>query len=100
MSDDRNRNNNNNSNQIHLQIDEATSKGVYSNFVIVSHSAMEVITDFAFVHTTPARAKVESRIIMSPIQAKRLLRALADNLRKYEERFGEIPTGGEDPFLH
>jgi hypothetical protein len=87
-------------NQLQLHIDEATSKGIYSNFVILSHSVMEVTADFAFVHATPARAKVESRVIMSPIQAKRLLRALADNLRKYEESFGEIPTGNEDPFLH
>lgn len=89
-----------NPNQLQLHIDEATSKGVYSNMCIVSHSVMEVVVDFGFMHAAPARAKVESRIIMSPIQAKRLLRTLADNLRKYEERFGEIPTGGEEPFLH
>jgi hypothetical protein len=86
--------------QLQLHIDEATSKGIYSNFVIISHSMMEVTADFAFVHTAPARAKVESRIIMSPIQAKRLLRTLAENLRKYEETFGEIPTGNDEPFLH
>jgi Protein of unknown function (DUF3467) len=82
--------------QLQLHIDEATSKGIYSNFVIVSHSMMEVTADFAFVHTAPPRAKVESRIIMSPIQAKRLLRTLAENLRKYEDTFGEIPSGNDE----
>jgi hypothetical protein len=87
-------------NQIPLQIDEATAKGSYSNFVIVSHTAMEVVVDFAFVHGAPPRAKVESRVILSPMQAKRLLRTLAENLRKYESQYGEIPSPPGEDLLH
>lgn len=98
MSDDPKRQN---PNGIHLSIDDAVAKGSYSNFVIVSHTAMEVVMDFAFVHAAPPRAKVEHRVILSPIQAKRVMRTLADNLRKYEERFGEIQmTGGDEPVFH
>ena len=87
--------------RIQLQIDEAVAKGAYSNAVVISHSEFEVTLDFAFVHAAPPRAKVEARVILAPKQAKSLLRTLAENLRKYEERFGEIPSpSGEEPLLH
>lgn len=87
--------------RIPLQIDDAVARGAYSNTVLISHSETEVVIDFAFVHAAPPRARVESRIILAPRQAKRLLHTLGDNLRKYEERFGEIPSPtSEDPLLH
>lgn len=73
----------------------------YSNFVLITHSPSEVIMDFARALPNMPTAKVGARILMTPLNAKLLLRALADNLRKYEAQFGEIvvPTNLADHFF-
>ncbi|MBN2402635.1 MAG: DUF3467 domain-containing protein [Spirochaetes bacterium] len=78
--------------KIEIKVDDATAAGVYSNFANISHSPDEFIMDFLFVNPAPPPGfgKLASRIILSPGHAKRLLSALAENVRKYEERFGEI----------
>jgi len=83
---------------IQIQIDEATAKGTYSNLVMVSHTENEFVFDFIFVQPTQAQAKVQSRVILSPRQAKRLASTLGDAVTRYEQRFGTIPAV-EEPAL-
>lgn len=66
----------------------------YANFAIISHSPTEVVIDFAQLLPGTPKARVQARILLTPTNAKLLLRALADNLAKYERRFGEITIGG------
>ncbi|MBK8024094.1 MAG: DUF3467 domain-containing protein [Chloroflexi bacterium] len=63
---------------------------VYANVVIVSHTATEVIMDFTQVMPNDPRARIQSRIVMTPTSAKLFLRALETNLERYEEKNGEI----------
>jgi hypothetical protein len=65
-------------------------EAIYSNFVVLTHSPSEMILDFARLLPRTPRAKVYARIIMTPMNAKLLHRALDENLTKFEERFGEI----------
>jgi hypothetical protein len=62
----------------------------YMNLAMISHSPMEVVIDFARILPAMAKARIGSRIILSPLGAKMLLRALTENLAKYENQFGEI----------
>jgi hypothetical protein len=62
----------------------------YSNLALITHSASEIIIDFARVMPNTPKAKVYARIITTPLHAKLLLRALNENLEKYEAQFGEI----------
>ena len=73
-----------------LTISEEVAKGVYSNLAILSHSENEFFVDFASLSPGIPKAVVRSRVIMTPVNAKRLLRALQDNVSKYEEQFGKI----------
>jgi hypothetical protein len=70
----------------------------YANFALITHSASEVVIDFARVLPNVPKAKVHARIITTPVHAKLLLRALHENLERYEEQFGEIrmPADGDD----
>ncbi len=73
-----------------LNIHPDVAKGTYSNLVVVSHNPSEIVLDFAQMLPGLEGATVRERIIMSPIHAKRLLAALNDNLKKYEQQFGTI----------
>lgn len=73
-----------------VEITEEIAEGTYANFALIGHSQTEFLLDFAKTIPGQQKAKIKSRVIMSPIQAKRLLRALADNVAKYEQTFGEI----------
>lgn len=77
-------------NKMEFEIDPATAQGHYSNFVIIAHSPSEVILDFASMLPGMPKAKVGSRIILTPEHAKRLLISLQENLRNYENNFGPI----------
>jgi hypothetical protein len=75
--------------QIELPSDlEAT----YANFALITHSPSEMILDMARILPNVPKAKVYARIIMTPINAKLLHKALGDNLAKFEEKYGEIKT--------
>jgi len=76
--------------QLQVEVDDQTAQGVYSNLAMISHSETEFILDFIFVQPQVGKAKVRSRIITSPSHMKRLLMALEDNIKRYEQRFGEI----------
>lgn len=78
--------------QIQIEIDDLTAQGVYSNLAIISHSPDEFVLDFIFIQPQVPKAKVRARIITSPQHAKRFLSALQDNIKKYEEKFGQIKT--------
>ncbi|MDE2997002.1 MAG: DUF3467 domain-containing protein [Bacteroidota bacterium] len=83
--------------QLNIELSEEVAEGTYSNLVMLAHSAEEFILDFIRVMPGVPKAKVKSRIIVSPPHAKRLLHALADNIDRYEQAHGEI---GENQQQH
>ena len=86
-------------NQVQINIEVSPDlDATYANFALITHSASEVIIDFARVLPNTPRARVHARIITTPMHAKLLLRALNENLEKYEAQFGEIkiPAEGDD----
>ena len=74
-------------NQISIELSENVAEGVYSNLAVITHSATEFVLDFIQVLPGMPKAKVRSRILLTPIHAKRLLRALEDNISKFENLF-------------
>lgn len=84
-------------NQINIELTDETAEGIYSNLAIISHSNSEFIVDFIKLMPGVPKAKVKSRIILTPQHAKRLLRALADNIHKYEDAHGEIQDTEMNP---
>lgn len=82
---------------VNIEIGEKEWEGVYSNFVIVTHSSAEFIIDFARMLPGVKKAKVFSRIVMTPQSAKALLSTLEGNISKYEKDHGKIPTAPADP---
>lgn len=84
--------------RIEIQIDSEVMKGVFANVTNIRHSREEFLLDFLFLQQQPAAfGKLVSRIIVTPGHAKRLLIALQDNIRKYEEQFGLIDPGLTQP---
>src|ERR1700722_19431498 len=79
-----------NQQQLNIELPEELSEGVYSNLAIISHSPQEFVIDFIRVMPGVPKAKVKSRIVVTPEHAKRLMKALADNVKKYEQQFGVI----------
>lgn len=79
-----------NQQNLKLSINPEVAQGTYSNLVVISHNPTEIIFDFAQMLPGVEGATVRQRIIMNPIHAKRTLAALNDNIRKYEQQFGEI----------
>lgn len=77
-------------NQLNIELDEKTAEGVYANLVMISHSPEEFILDFIRVMPGVPTARVKNRIIVTPHHARRFLRALHDNIEKYEAMHGEI----------
>lgn len=75
---------------IDVELDEAVAPGTYSNLVIISHSTSEFVLDFASVLPGLPKAKVKSRLILSPEHAKRLLLSLQENISRYEANKGPI----------
>jgi hypothetical protein len=75
--------------QINIEL-PADLEAVYSNFAIINHSPSEMVLDFARLLPNVPKAKVYTRIVMTPLNAKLLMQALQDNLNKFEEQFGEI----------
>ncbi|MCB9246885.1 MAG: DUF3467 domain-containing protein [Flavobacteriales bacterium] len=77
---------------IDVELSEEVADGTYANLAIISHSNAEFILDFIRMMPGTPKAKVKSRIILSPQHAKRLMMALGDNIHKYEDQFGEIES--------
>jgi len=83
-----------NENQLNIELPEEIAEGTYSNLALITHSHSEFIVDFIRMMPGVPRAKVKSRIILTPQHTKRLLFALQDNIKKYEELHGQIKTEG------
>jgi hypothetical protein len=76
--------------QIQIELDEKTAEGTYSNLAIINHSASEFVVDFVSIMPGTPKAKVKSRIVLTPQHAKRLLKALGENIHRFEATHGQI----------
>ena len=85
-----------------LNITAEVAQGTYSNLVVISHNPTEMVFDFAQMLPGVEGAAIRQRILMNPVHAKRMLAALNDNIRKYEQQFGTIaeprPAGDTVPY--
>ncbi len=88
MADDQNK-------QINIELSEEMAQGTYANLAMIAHSNSEFVLDFIRLMPGVPKAKVQSRIIITPEHAKRLLSALEDNIKKYEASFGPIKSTQE-----
>lgn len=79
-----------NNNQINIELSEELAEGVYSNLAIITHSNAEFVVDFIRIMPGVPKAKVKSRVVLTPEHAKRLWMALGDNIVKFEEMNGTI----------
>ncbi len=82
-------------NGLQIELTEETGQGIYSNLAVIAHSSSEFVVDFVRFMPGLPKAKVQSRIILTPEHAKRLMMALIDNINKYESQFGEIKLQGQ-----
>ena len=73
-------------------------EAIYSNFAIINHSASEIVIDFGRLLPNVPKVKIHARILMTPLNAKLLLKALQENLSKYEEKHGEVRMPPEAGF--
>lgn len=76
--------------QINIELTDEVAEGIYSNLAVIAHSHSEFVIDFVRLVPNVPKAKVKSRILITPTHAKRLLQALAENVQKYEGQFGKI----------
>lgn len=84
-------------NQISIELSEEMAEGEYANLATIAHSNSEFVIDFIRLMPGTPKAKVKSRIIVTPEHAKRLLHALKENIEKYENSFGAIKQTDEVP---
>lgn len=82
-------------NQINIELSEEVAEGVYVNLAMIAHSFSEFVIDFVRLMPGTPKAKVKSRIIVTPEHAKRLYIALGENIKKYESKNGEITQNNE-----
>ena len=86
-----------NKQQINIELSEEIAEGIYSNLVMIAHSNSEFVIDFIRLMPGVPKAKVKSRIVVTPEHAKRFLNALKENIDKYENSFGKIKKQEESP---
>lgn len=80
--------------KIQIHLDESVADGHYSNLVAINHSPAEFVLDFVRIVPMAQKAKVQTRVLMAPMHARGLLKALEQNIKKYEEAYGEIKEPG------
>ena len=80
-------------NQMNIELSEEIAEGVYSNLAIITHSHSEFVCDFIQLMPGVPKGKVRSRVIMTPQNAKRLMKALQENVQKFEQNIGVIDEG-------
>ncbi|PCH53073.1 MAG: hypothetical protein COC22_03200 [Flavobacteriaceae bacterium] len=83
--------------QLNIELDDKIAEGTYANLAIINHSVSEFIVDFISVMPGQPKAKVKSRIILTPQHAKRLVKALAENVKRFEKSHGEIKDYEQPP---
>jgi hypothetical protein len=92
--------------QVQIKADEKELLGQYSNLAVVHHNAEEFTLNFVYLFPTVPQGKLVASIIVSPAHAKRLMRALQENIGRFESQFGALPEGpgpGPEPnvgFVH
>lgn len=86
--------NKNKQGQLNIELNEEIAGGTYSNLCIITHSQSEFVLDFIRVMPGMPKAKVKSRIILTPQHAKRLLKALGENVSRFENQHGNIVEAG------
>lgn len=86
--------------QINIEISEEVAEGIYANLAIITHSHAEFVIDFVNVMPGTPKSKVKSRIILTPFHAKRFMKAMIDNVKKFEAANGAIQDmdAAEIPF--
>ena len=88
---------NNQPQQINIELDEKVAEGIYSNLAIINHSPSEFVLDFVTIMPGVPKSKVKSRIILTPQHAKRFLKALGENIHRFEVAHGEIKDSEQPP---
>lgn len=86
--------------RINIELGEKEAEGTYANMVMIGHSPTEIIFDFIRIMPGMPKAKVQSRVIMTPAHAKMMNKTLTENLAKFEKQFGEIKVHGGPDALH
>lgn len=86
-------------NEIQVELSDEMAQGTYANLAIISHSSSEFILDFIRIVPGVPKAKVKSRVILTPANAKRLLYALRDNIDKFDDPSLDEDIAGADPFI-
>lgn len=76
--------------QLNIELSEETAEGVYANLAIINHSFAEFVIDFVNIMPGVPKAKVKSRIVMTPQHAKRFMRVLVENIKHFESANGVI----------
>lgn len=80
---------------LQIELQEKEGEGIYANMALISHSPSEVVIDFARLLPNVVKTRIHARIVMTPYNAKSLLVALEDNIKKYEAQFGPIKLAGQ-----
>ena len=83
--------------QINIELDEKVAEGTYSNLAIINHSVSEFVVDFISLMPGAPKGKVKSRIILTPQHAKKFLKALSDNVQRFENAHGAIKDYEQPP---
>ncbi|MBQ1723122.1 MAG: DUF3467 domain-containing protein [Muribaculaceae bacterium] len=91
--------NKNNQKQIQIEVPNEEMQGKYANLAVITHGPNDFFLDMILLAPNTPKARVQSRIIMTPENAKQLMVALQQNIQKYESTFGEIVprTGNRQP---
>lgn len=76
--------------QLNIELSEEIADGEYANLAIITHSFAEFVVDFVNVMPNVPKARVKSRIVMTPVHAKRLMRAMVENVKRFEAQHGAI----------
>lgn len=79
-----------NNNQLNIEISEETAEGSYANLAIITHSHAEFVIDFVSVMPNTPKSKVKSRVIFTPMHAKKFMKAMVENIQRYEAANGTI----------
>ena len=83
--------------QINIELDEQMAEGIYSNLAIINHSVSEFVVDFISIMPGRPKAKVKSRIVLTPQHAKKFLKALGENVQRFEQAHGTIQEYDHPP---
>lgn len=79
--------------QVQIKADEKELVGQYANLAMIHHNGEEFTLNFIYIFPSVPQGKLVSSVILSPAHSKRLLRALTENITRYEAQFGPIPEG-------